>query len=426
MKGSVPPMRLKVSNESLLRNSDFISLWTGQTVSLLGSQITLIALPLVAVVTLDATPSQMGILTALEFLPELLFSLVAGALVDRVRRRPILIGADVGRMILLTMIPVAVTFDVLRIEQLYVIGFLIGVFSLLFRTAYSSVLPAVVQRRQLIEANSKLEATRAIAGISGPSIAGAIISIVAAPIAILIDSLSFFVSAFFWRRVRTSERHAPTKGERTSLVREILEGLHFMWRHPLMRPTVLGAGMFNLFDNMRFAVYVLFLTRELGVGPGILGLVFAMASGGGLVGVFLTGWSTQRFGVGPTISGSLALGGIGTLLLPFVSGPMPVVVALLALQQVIFGITGPPLDINIVSLRQVVTPHHLLGRVRSIASFLTLGVLPIGALLGGFLSDIIGLRLMLLVAATGSIFSTVWVVVSPLGQLHDLPPELDE
>ncbi len=405
----------------LWRNNDFLKLWVGQTVSLLGSSVTFLALPLTAVLVLEATPAEMGLLAAAGTLPSLLFGLFTGVWVDRQRRRPILIAADVGRAILLLVIPVMAILSVLRIEFLYGLAFLLGVLTLFFGVAYRSFLPSLVGRAQLIDANSNLEMSRSASEIAGPALAGGLVQLVTAPIAIVADALSFLVSAVSLSLIHTPEAAPVPRESRQDVRREIVEGLALVSRDRLLRAVTGCAGTVSFFNQVLEAVWVLYVTRELGIEPGLLGMIFASGSIGFLVGSLLCEPMTQRFGPGRAIPGGLIVLAAGDLLIPLAGGSMATIVAMLITGQFLFGLGLTFYNINQVSLRQQVTPDHLQGRMNATISFVVSGIAPIGALLGGALGETIQLRTTLLIAVLGELLAVFWLLFSPVRQLRQYP-----
>jgi MFS family permease len=292
-------MRFKLTG--LWCHSEFVKLWTGQTISQFGSQITVLALPLAAVLTLKANAFEMGVLSAAQFVPFLLIGLFAGVWVDRMRRRPILILADVGRTLLLGSIPLAAWLGVLRMEQLYVVAFLVGITTVFFDVAYQSYLPALIPRENLIEGNSKLEVSRSVARIAGPGMAGALVQLVTAPIVIFLDALSFLVSVLSLLIIDQPELPPTSAHGRQSMWQEISEGLGVVLRNPVLRSTAGCTATANLFSYLMFAVYVLYVTNELHVGPGLLGLIFSIGGVGALLGSLIGGALGSAIGLRPTL-----------------------------------------------------------------------------------------------------------------------------
>jgi MFS family permease len=414
-------MRFRLTG--LWRRPDFVKLWTGQTISLIGSQVTFLALPLTAVLVLNATPAQMGFLTAAGAIPSLLVGLFAGVWVDRRRRRPILIAADLGRAALLLLIPVAALLGVLRIEYLYIVTLLVGTLGLFFEVAHHSFLPSLVGREQLVEGNSKLEISDSVAEIVGPGLAGGLVQLVTAPIAIAVDAISFLISALFLGLIRTPEPAPKPPDEQQNIFVEVGEGLGLVSGSALLRAIAGSMSTLHLFNSVLEAVFVLYVTRELGIGPGMLGLIFASGSVGFLVGALLPGWVTRRFGLGSGIIGGLLLVGLSDLLIPLVGGSVVIMVRILVLMaaQFFFGLGLTIFNIGQVSVRQAVTPDHLQGRMNATLSFIAAGSVPLGGLLGGGLGEMIGLRPTLVLAALGEMLAVLWLILSPMRSLREQP-----
>lgn len=405
----------------LWQHANFLRLWTGQTISQFGSQITLLALPLTAALTLHATPAEMGILSATETAPFLLVGLFAGVWVDRLRRRPILLVTDFARGILLLAIPLAALLGALTIGLLYAVAFLVGILTVFFEVAYQSFLPALVGREQLVEGNSKLEVSRSAAQITGPGVAGGLVQLVTAPIAIIMDAASFFVSALFLVFVRVPEAAPAPRAERQTVWKDIGEGLGVVFGNPLLRAIAGCTATSNLGNNIWQAILILYLTRRLGFGAGVVGLIFATGSIGFLCGALLAGRIARRFGLGPTIVGSIALGSLGVLLIPIAQRPASFALPLLIVSQFIAGGSGTIYNINQVSLRQAITPDHLLGRMNATMRFIVWGTLPIGALIGGALGGVIGLRPTLVVGVVIQSSAFLWTFFSPVRALREQP-----
>jgi MFS family permease len=406
----------------LWRQPDFVRLWAGHTISRFGSEISQLAIPLTAALVLNASAAQMGVLGAVEFAPFLLLSLFAGVWVDRLPRRPILIVADVGRALLLGSIPLAAIYGVLSIEQLYIVGAGTGVLTVFFDVADMAFLPALVSREHLVEGNSKLEVSRSVAQILGPGVGGALVQIVTAPIAVALDALSFIASMLFLITIRVPEPAVKRpSGPQASVWSDIKEGLGVVVSNPLLRSIAGCTGTANLFSNAMNVIFVLYATRSLGLQPAEIGLIFAAAGPGALLGSVVAGRAARAFGLGRTIIVSIALGGLAGLIVPLASGPRPVVVALLVLSYAVFGFGSPVYNINQVSLRQAITPDRLQGRMNASMRFIVWGTIPVGALLGGALGDAIGLWPTLLIGAVGQLLAPLWVLLSPVRALREQP-----
>jgi MFS family permease len=369
----------------LWRHHDFRLLWAGQTISLLGSQITALALPVAAALTLHADALQMGILSAANSLPALVFGLFVGVVVDRFPRRSMLIAADLGRALLLGSIPLAALFSTLTIWQLYLVTFLAGVLTLVFAVAHMSWLPSLVRQDDLVEGNSKLELSRSGAVIVGPGLAGLLIQALTAPFAIVLDALSFLGSAAFLAHMRTREQaSAPTKRQ-TAVWSDIVAGIRTITDPPILRSFLASLAAFNFFSYMIRALYVLYVLSDLGVSPALLGLIYAAGSIGFPIGAVLAGPVARRFGTGPTIIWGAGLSNAAYLLILAARGPLHVVVPLLVAAQFLISLPSVITAINQSAMRQALTPDEMRGRVNGASLFLATGLGTIGGLLAGSL-----------------------------------------
>lgn len=413
----------------LWRNPDFLKLWAGETVSLFGSAIGFIALPLTALATLGATPAQLGILNAIRFAPFLLVAPFAGVWVDRLPRRPLLIGAALGQAALLAWIPLAAVLGRLRLEQVFLVAFLSGILRVLFDVAYLAFLPALVGREGLVEGNSKLEVSYATAQVAGPGLGGLLTGAIGAPLALGLDALSFLVSAFFIGRIRAPERPPAVAAARRAVLAEIGEGLHLVLAHPLLRALAGGLGTHYFFSTMLATAFVVWAARDLALAPATLGLLFGAGGAGTLLGALAVAPVTRRCGVGATIVGGQVATGLLALLTPLAGGgslrAASLTVPLLLALQFAQGISVILYDINQLSLRQGLVPDRLQGRTNATFKFLTWGVRPFGALLGGTLGTAIGLPLTIALAAAGWTLAALWSCCSPLRRLRDAPAAPD-
>jgi MFS family permease len=420
----VRPSPPTTASRSLLRHRDFMKLWTGETISQFGTQISLLAIPFVALDILKATPFQYGLLATVEFLPFIILSLPAGAWVDRLRRRPILIAGDLGRVISLASIPIAYELGVLSIPQLYLVGFANGVMTVFFDVAYQSYLPSLVDRDQIVDGNSKLEISRSAAQIAGPGLAGVLIGIVSAPIAIIGDALSFLASAIAVLWIRKPEppvdRHVDEHGRpRQGLRREVASGLRYVLGHAYLRPIAASTGWSNLFSNLGFVALFPYMLNVLGLGPGQVGVIFAVGNLGALAGAFLARRIADRVGLGRTIIAAMALNGPAFLLVAVATPELaiPLLTAAMALET----IGGMVYNINQVSFRQAITPTHMQGRMNATMRFIVWGTIPVGSIVGGFLGGAIGLHPTIWVAAVGSFLAFVPLLIGPLKALRVMP-----
>ncbi len=420
MRQSVPP-HAPARQLSLRHHPDFRKVWIGQTISGFGSAITGVALPLTAVVILGATPGQMGLLGAAGSLPALLFGLVVGVWVDRVRRRPLLIVSEVGRGLLLASIPLLAVLNLLHMSYLYVIAFLLGTLSLFFDIAITSFLPSLLPREQLLEGNSRLQISGSLASIAGPGLAGLLIQLITAPIAIMLDAVSYFISAFYLLFIRSAEApRAALQGHRR-LGHELVEGIRFVLREPSIRAMTIGSALGSLAFSIRGVVYIIFLTRELRVEPFWIGIIFGSVGVASLLGAFAANHVARRIGPGPAVIFGTLLGLVDMALIPLAPTSPSFAIPFLIAAQVLGGIGGPIYSISQVSLRQALTPDQLLGRVNASRRFVVFGIGPIGALMGGLLGQWLGLRVTLGVASAVMGLSFLWVMLSPLRTIREQP-----
>ncbi len=403
-----------------ITHGDFAWLWAAQTVSQVGTQFTAVALPLLAALTLGASPEALGLLAAAAGMPYLLFGLLAGAWVDRLRRRPLMMAADAGRAALLLAVPVAAWHGSLDIALLIVVAFLIEALTVFFDVAYLAYLPSIVPRAQLVAANSRLEATASGARVVGPALAGTFVRLLGAPVATLVDAMSYLVSAALLWRIRKPEATPERAATERGLLGEIGHGLETVWQSGVLRALALSSAMVNLAGFLFLSIYVLYMTRNLGLGAEAVGLVFAAGGGGALLGSLAAGPARARWGVGPVLVASQVLFGLCGMLVPvavlFPQVALPLVVAAEFLQWVMVLIY----DVNAVSLRQAVTPDRLLGRVNGTMRFIIWGTRPVGSLAGGYLGSRIGLPATLVVGAFGMLIAFLPLLASPIPRLHSI------
>jgi MFS family permease len=401
----------------LRENVPFRRFWTAQTISLVGDQVTLIALPLVAVLALDATPAQMGYLVAAELAPNLLLSLHAGAWVDRRgRRRQLMIATDVVRAALIASIPLAYAFDALTFPHLLVVGFLMGSMAVLFQVSYSALFVALVPRERYVEAGSLLHGTRALSYVVGPSAGGILVQAISAPVTLVLDAVSYVASALFLRRVHVVE--PPTEQAASG---HVVAGVRWIAASPVVRAALGATATINLFNFAFFALFVLYATRELDVSPATLGLVLGSAAAGGLLGAALTGRITRSIGVGMTFTLGCVLFPAPLLLVPLADGPQWLVLACLFLAEFGSGFGVMVLDIAAGAISAAVVPHRLRSRVSGAYMVVNYGVRPLGALAGGALGTWIGVRETLWIATAGALLGVLWVLPSPVPGLRELP-----
>ena len=410
-------------SRSLFRHPDFVKLWSAETISQFGTQVTLLALPIIAATTLNVTPFEFGLLSTIEFLPFIFLSLPAGVWVDRLRRRPILIVGDLIRAAALVSIPIAFALNALTIWQLYVVGFVNGCATVFFDVAYQSYLPSLVDRDKIVDGNAKLETSRSAAQITGPGVAGVVIGAVTAPFAVAVDALSFVVSALFMFAIRRHEAAPEPRlnehGERPSMRSEISEGLRYVGGHRLLRSIAATTGLSNFFTNILYAILILYLVRELSVTPQLLGLAFSLGAVGFLVGALIANRLATRFGIGPTIVLAVMVSGPAELLIAI--APPDLAVPFVAASVFLGGIGNVVYNINQVSLRQAITPERMQGRMNATMRFIVWGTIPIGSIVGGFLGGVIGLHETIWIGAIGGVFVFLPVFFSPVRRLRTIP-----
>ena len=358
----------------------------------------------------------------------MLFTLPAGVWVDRLRRRPILIAGDFARAVLLISIPVAYLAGSLTLDQLYVVGFLVGTCTVFFDVSYQSYLPSLVDREHIIEGNSKLEISRSAAQMGGPGLGGVLVQLLTAPYAILVDAASFLGSGLFILGIRKQEPapepHAVEAGK-PSLWTELKEGLRFVLSNPNLRAQAACTATSNFFSQLVFAIVIVFLVRKIGLTPGVIGLVISLGSVGALIAAFTATRISGRFGIGPTTIGVGLLWGPGTLLValaPIGNAAIPVLV----LAQLLLGFAVVVYNIVQVSYRQAICPPRLQGRMNSVMRFIVWGTIPLGSLTGGALGTTIGLRETMVIGSIGSALAILWIVFSPQRQLREMPEPVED
>ena len=416
----------------LAHHPDFLKLWSAETVSQLGSQVSQLAIPFVALGVLNASTFEIALLNVVEMLPFLLIGLVAGVWVDRLRRRPILIAGDLGRAALLATIPIAYLLNVLTMIQLYVVGASVGVLTVFFDVAYQSYLPSLVERDQLQEGNAKLEISRAGAQVVGPGLAGVLIGIVRAPFAVVLDALSFLGSGLFILWIRRPEpppdallaAGAPRPGFRA----EMAEGLRWVLGSPYLRSIAACTGSSNLFSSITFAVLLVFAVRLMGMTAEGIGLAFSIGSLGALLGAVSANRISERLGVGRTIVLFAAIGGPPEIIFALapVGTAQPVLVGLVALMGFLGGLGSVVYNVAQVSFRQAITPTRLQGRMNATMRWIVWGTMPIGGIIGGLMGTFIGVRETILLGGIGGSLVFLPVLFSPVRGIRTMPEPLQE
>ena len=418
MTSSEAPSAGTARRGGLWHHPDFRRLWIGESVSQFGSTVSQLALPLVAVLALHASTFQVGLLTACETAAFILVGLPAGAWVERMRFRSVLVVNDLVRAVMLAWIPTAALLGVLRIWQLYLVALVTGVSTVFFDVAYQSYLPQLVDRDQLVEGNAKLQASESTSQIAGPGLGGLLVQALGAPYALLVDALSFVWSAGWVGAIR-AQAPRPERGEDRDLLSEIREGLSFVLRNRMLRAIAACTATANLFAAMINAVLFVLFARELHLSAGVIGLLTSTASIGGLVGALVASRVAARIGQGRAIWVSIAVAGPCSLVAPFVQRDWSL--GLFAVTELVMWIGIVVYNITQVSFRQALCPPGLLGRMNATMRFLVWGTLPLGGLLGGTLGSVIGVRGTLLVAGLGELLAFLPVFFSPLRRMRELP-----
>ncbi|WP_432093168.1 MFS transporter [Streptomyces sp. bgisy100] len=401
-----------------LRMRDFRLLLAGATAGQVGAQVTLVALPLVAVLELHASAFQVGLLTAAETAAFLLVGLPAGAWVDRMRKLPLLIRADVVRAVAMAGIPVAAALDVLTMAQLYVVALITGVATVFFDVAHQSYLPRLLPQEQLVAGNGALETVRSSAQIAGPGLGGGLVQLVGAHLAIVADAVGYALSALFLLGIRRPEP-APEPAPDASLRREIGEGLRFVLGRPLLRVIAATTGLGNFFTALLMAVQTVFLVRVLGLSPAAVGLMLSAAAVGGLAGALAAGPLARALGQARIIWLSSLVTGPFALLWPLAGSGATATLFAIGSGVVFFG--AVVYNVAQVSFRQALCPPRLLGRMNATMRFLVWGTLPLGALVGGAVADAAGPRAAVWVCAVGFLLVPLPLLFSPLRRMRDLP-----
>jgi MFS family permease len=410
---------MRPRSETLWKHRDFLKLWSAQATSVFGAQLASLAYPLTAILTLQASPFQMGMLRATGSAAAVVFGLFAGVVVDRFRRRPLLIATDLGRCLLGLSITLAFIGGVLRIELLYLIYFLSGALTILAEVAGMAFLPSLVEKEQLVEGNSKLAAMDSAAGIAGPGLSGVLVQLLTAPVAILIDSVSFVFSAVFVWLIRTPEIEPPPTDAKQSVRAGIIEGLRFVYGNPVLRSLSQALALHFLFLPIISTIFTLYAIRELGLDPLLLGIIFSALGVGFLLGALTVKRLTERFGTGRTMIGGMLLTAFACVLIPLANGALTLIISMLIAAHIFLAFGIQINSVNLMSLRQSITPHHLQGRMNASFRFINVFMMLIGALTAGFLGEWIGLRTTLAVGAAGMFLPFLRLLFSPVRSLAE-------
>jgi MFS family permease len=408
----------------LWRHRAFMLFWSGETVSLFGTQITMLALPLTAVLTLQATASQLGGIRFAEAVPFVLFTLIFGAWVDRRRRKPALILANAARAVLIGLVPLLAVLGLLRLPSLAMIAFGMGVFTVLFEVTWPAYIPTLIRTEDLVEANGKASTSAAAAEVAGPGLGGALVQLFTAPLALLVDAFSYVVATITLLAIRTPEPelHAQSGQPNRRLLREIREGAQVVWENPSLRAITFMSGLWNMLFGVADTLFVFYAVRELGISAGAIGAIFGAGAVGGLIGSAISTRLGQRGRFGPVLGIAFTCGTLPWLLLPGVTGPLPLEIAGFTLAYFVIRLGLGLWSVLVISYRQAVTPNHLLGRVGASMRFVSYGLGALGYLLAGTLPAFASLRQTLWLAALGFVaILLITLLATPLPRLRSIP-----
>jgi len=411
----------------LWRHRDFRRLFAGATVSRLGSEISELAIPLLVIITLDGTETEVGFIRTAQFLPFLLLTLHAGVLVDRVRRRPLMVTADLARFVLIGAIPALIWLGVDRMEPLYLLVFAAGAFTVIHQLADTAYLPSLIGPDQLMRANSRLVAAQSAADLSGQGVGGLLVAALSAPIAVLVDAFSFLFSGVAVAGIRHRE---PAPGghalaDRAPMRTEIADGIRYLLRSRYLRPLVGEAATYNAAYQVFIIGLLLWLVRELQMSPALIGLILSLAALGAFAGAAAGVKLSTRYGFGPTMLVTMAVGNGAPLALFATTSGGPGTVALLGGTFALMGFGTALANVHNVTLRQSAIPDRLQGRVNAAYRLVSWGVIPIGAVLGGLLAQEMGAHHAALAGGVGVAAATLWVAFSPIPRLREALPAAD-
>ncbi len=407
---------------SLWRHRDFTVYWAGETTSLFGSQVTFIALPLVAILVLDASTAELGVLRFAEYLPFLLFTLFFGVWADRRRRRPLMIWTNLIRALLVALVPLSAMLGLLRIPELVVIAFAAGTCTAMYEVCWLSYVPSLVRRTQLIDAMGKVSASHSAAETAGPAVGGALVQVLTAPFALAVDAISYLVGAGSLLVVRQREPNRVVTGTTPRRVLpELVEGLTFTFGQPCIRATAFCAALGNFFSLITETAFLPYAVRELHLAPALVGLTLSAMGIGGLIGAVMAYRIINRFALGRVYVVARSVSAAGTLLLPLATGSKVETVSVCMASFFVWQAALASTNVINSSLRQALTPENLRGRMNASVRTLVFGALPLGGLAGGLLGSYLGLHNTLWIGAAGFATSLVPILLSPVPRLRSLP-----
>jgi MFS family permease len=405
----------------LLANRDFVRLWTGGTASLIGSRVTDLALPLAAIVTLRASAFEVGLLNVARYAPFVLSSLLAGVWFDRYRRRPILIAGNLGRAVLVSLVPLASVLHLLSMNLLYAVGFAVGVLTVLFDVNILSYVPGLVERRHLAEANRTIATSYPVAGICGPGLAGLLVGLLAAPVALAVNGLLYLFAAAALTAIGHREPMPPARRRRPPVRRSIAEGLRTVGNDRVLRHLATQSVTLTLFENVVVTVLGVYAVREIGLYPAQLGLVVGAGAVGGLLGAVLADRLRDRLGFGPTLRLATLVACLSPLVLLEPHGSDPASLLVIGGSLAVHGFHLAVFNVNAVTLRRSVTPDQLRGRMEASYRLVQFATIPVGAILGGTAAHLFGLRSALAIGVVGLTSPIVWIAFSPVFRPHAMP-----
>jgi MFS family permease len=407
--------------DGVLGNRDFVKLWAGESVSLIGTQVTQFTMPLVAILTLNATVFEVGVLNALRFVPVVLLSLFAGVWLDRRRRRPVLIACSLCNAVLIGLVPLGKVTGLLSLGLLYAVTTLVGAFSMVFDVGALSYLPNLVKPEHLLEGNGKIQASTAVAGIAGPGLAGVLIGVITAPITLSVDAVSYLFSALGLISISKPEPAPEIPDQVPSIRRSIAEGLRTVFGSKLLLALLAQGTALNLFFGGFITVFVVYAVRDLGLSPLKLGMVIGAVAAGGLVGALFATRLRSALGLGRTLA--ITLVGVSAappvLLIP--RNASLVAVTILIAAQFWYGCNVTLFNVNAITLRQVVTPKRLLARMNATYRMVLFGAAPFGAMAGGLLGHALGLRSAMVISVVAMSSPVLFLFFSPVYRLKEMP-----
>ncbi|TQM85429.1 putative MFS family arabinose efflux permease [Saccharothrix saharensis] len=415
---------------SLFRQANFRNLWFGQTLSLFAAEITAGVIPLLAALTLNASVLEMGVLSAVSFLPYLVVSLFAGVWLDRLPKRPVIVAADLGRGILLLLVPLAAVLDLLSMPFLLVIAVLIGVGTVIADIGSASFLPSVVSRRDLVDGNGKLEISNNASRMAGEAVGGALVQVLTAPFALLFNTVAYALSAVFTQRIKVDPHAEPEDEEeqpdarKPDFWREVGEGLRFVFGNPIVRTLAITALLFNLFTFFIEPVFLIFITRTLALEPIYIGLILSSSGVGGVVGAVISGWVSRKLPLGTLLVVTQWLAGGASLLVPVATlVPKPAAVVLIIVMHFVDAVMVIVYNVNQRSYRSAVTPDALQGRMNASIRMIVMGVCPLGALLGGVVGNVLSATTALIIGSIGILSSGVYIACTRIRSVKEIPTE---